>query len=426
VKNIKNMFKSSFAKSVLLVTGGTASAQLLNTILSPLITRLYLPEDYGSLTLYTSILGFLGIISSLKYEHGIAIANSDKKAINIFALSILTLFSFVGVITILLVLIRIIFSDFNIEFMYLIPLGIFTTGIYKILMQWSLRKKLFRSISKTKVTQSIFSNFTKIGFGLIHIGAIGLILGNIVGGSSGIRTLSLSLTRDNKKLFNSIKFKRIVWSARRYVRFPIFLAPSQLLNAAGVHVPVFFLSFMYGNQLIGYYGLANTIVNLPTLLIGNSVGDVFYGEAASIGKKYPEKLLKLSRKLFIRLLLLGLLPLIALVLFGPYLFSIVFGANWYEAGYYARILAFLVFARLIFMPLSRIFEVYEKQKEVLILDSLRIILVLSVFIISSLASLNSYFTVTLYSIVMSFVYFLTFVLAQKTIKDEIRHIKRNS
>ncbi|MFF2459532.1 lipopolysaccharide biosynthesis protein [Peribacillus simplex] len=416
-----NILKNSFAKSVLLVTGGTAFAQLLNIVLSPIITRIYLPEEYGVVTLYTSILGFLTIISSLKYEHGIAIAESDKKAINVLVLSIIILFIFVGIVTLILVLTeRLIRREFKFEYSYLIPIGIFATGLYKIFMQWSFRKKSFKSISKTKVTQSIFSNATKIGLGLLNFGPIGLILGNIVGGSSGVRTLSLPLTKYNRGIFKEVNKKRIMWSAKRYIKFPVFLAPSQLLNAAGVQLPIFFLTFMYGNQLVGFYGLAYTIVSLPMFLIGNSVGDVFYGEAASIGKSNPQKLMNLSRKLFRKLSFLGIFPLLILVLFGPELFSIAFGPNWYEAGAYARILAVLVFARLIFMPISRVFEVYEKQKEVLALDCIRIVLVLIVFGISMEMSLDSYWTVALYSIVMSLIYFLTFAFAQKTIRDEIK------
>lgn len=421
MKFFKKIFKGSFAKSVLWVTGGTAFAQLLNTILSPIITRIYLPEEYGVLTLYTSILGILTIIGSLKYEHGIAIANSDKKAINVLVLSIIILLGFVGIVSIVLLVIYMTYLNFNFQYAYLIPFGILATGLYKVFFQWSLRNRSFKTISKTKITQSIFSNITKIGFGALNFGAIGLILGNIVGGSAGLRTLSKSVMENERVIFKGVNKRRIIWAAKRYRKFPIYFAPSQLLNAAGVHLPIFFLTFIYGNQLIGFYGLAHTIVNLPTLLVGNSVGEVFYGEAARIGKSNPEKLMRLSKKLFRKLFFLGSFPLILLVLFGPNLFSMVFGSNWYGAGEYARILAFLVFARLIFMPISRVFEVYEKQKEVLLLDGLRIVLVLIVFIISILLSLNSYWTVAIYCLVMSIIYLLTFFLAQRFIKNEIKY-----
>ncbi|MED3736774.1 oligosaccharide flippase family protein [Virgibacillus pantothenticus] len=419
MKLFNKISNNNFTKSVLLVSGGTAFAQLLNTVLSPVISRIYLPEEYGVLTLYTSILGFLTIISSLKYEHGIAIADNDKKAINVLTLSLIILFIFVSLITLIFVLIKVINLDFNFKYSFLIPIGIFTTGLYRIFMQWSFRKKNFKSISKTKVSQSIFSNITKISLGILNFSSVGLILGNIIGGSAGIRTLSSQLRKSERNLFKSVNKKRIIWSAKRYVNFPIFLAPSQLLNAAGIHVPIFFLTFMYGNQMLGFYGLANTLVNIPTLLVGNSVGDVFYGEAANIGKKEPERLKKLSIVLFKKLLLIGIIPLIVVILFGPYFFSIVFGSNWHEAGIYARILSFMVFTRLIFMPISRVFEVYEKQKEALYLDMLRFTLVLLVFIFSILMSLNPYWTVSLYCLVMSLIYFLTFFLAQRIINKEI-------
>ncbi|HOA81738.1 MAG TPA: hypothetical protein PKK61_11865 [Defluviitaleaceae bacterium] len=168
------------------------------------------------------------------------------------------------------------------------------------------------------------------------------------------------------------------------------------------------------------YGLANSIVNLPMILIGQSVGDVFYGEAASVGRENPKRVKDLSNKLFKRLVVIGLVPLLVLLFFGPFLFSLVFGYQWYEAGVYAKILAFLVFARFIFTPISRIFSVFERQREAFVLDLFRVVLVFVAFGISSFLGFSSYGAVGLYSIAMSIVYLVTYLLAQKILNDEIK------
>ena len=88
----KNLFKSNFAKSVAIISGGTAFAQVLNALFSPIITRIYNPNEYGVLTVYSSILGIIIVIASLKYELGIPIAEDDEKAVNVMALSFFILF----------------------------------------------------------------------------------------------------------------------------------------------------------------------------------------------------------------------------------------------------------------------------------------------------------------------------------------------
>ena len=50
------MFKGQFAKNFFLIAGGTAFAQVINALMSPIITRVYSPEEYGVLTVYVSLL----------------------------------------------------------------------------------------------------------------------------------------------------------------------------------------------------------------------------------------------------------------------------------------------------------------------------------------------------------------------------------
>ncbi|WP_130805792.1 oligosaccharide flippase family protein [Senegalia massiliensis] len=422
----RKLLKNNFTKSVLMITGGTAFAQFLSIVLSPIITRIYPPEQYGVLTVYVSILGMLSIVGSLKYEWGIPIADDEEKAINTLALSIIVLLFIVSLITFAIIIFGTSFlglfdAKSLIDYKFLIPIGVFMMGLYSIFTQWALRNKNYKSISKTKFSQSISQNIIKIGLGLLKIGPIGLIIGNITGQSAGITTLASPLFRKNRELLKKINFKKIIWSAKRYKEFPMYLAPSQFLNTAGLQLPVLMITSIYGKSTIGLYGLANSIVSIPMNLIGRSIADVFYAEAASIGRTDPEQLKNLSIKLLKKLILVGIVPLITLLIFGPILFSFVFGEAWYQAGVYARILSFLVFTRLIFTPISMVFSVFEKQKQALILDVLRVGFVLFVFFIAYYFSLNSYSAIILYTISMSFIYFLTFVWAQRIINLEIEN-----
>ena len=88
---------------------------------------------------------------------------------------------------------------------------------------------------------------------------------------------------------------------------------------------IIFLSFLFGNNVTGLFGLANSIIRLPMNLISTSVAQVFYAESAKIGKKNPEKIKKISINLLKKLSIIALVPLAVLVIWGPELFAIVFG-----------------------------------------------------------------------------------------------------
>jgi len=241
---IKELFQSSFAKNAAMISGSTAFAQLLNALFSPVITRIYSPEEYGILTVYTSILGLIVIFASLKYEWGIPIAENDEKAVNVMGLGFFLLFHFV-------ILVFMVFYFFGkpiltlldarvlLNYRYLIPVGVLFGGSYSILLQWAYRKKDFKSISKTKLTQSIAGNGVKIGLGLFGVGPVGLVFGQIFKEGVGVVTLSRSFRKKDRHLLKKINKKEILWSAKRYKNFPIFSAPSQFLNSAGVQLPVF-------------------------------------------------------------------------------------------------------------------------------------------------------------------------------------------
>jgi O-antigen/teichoic acid export membrane protein len=428
MKLSKNIISSNFGRNVLTLSGGTAFVQVLGILLSPIITRLYSPEEFGILTIYTAILGTLAIIGSLKYELGIPIADNDTKAINVLTLCLIVLFIYVGIIlTVILTLgdkiLVLVSGDILIPYKYFIVLGIFLIGLYNIFSQWAFRKKSYITLTKTKVNQSLGQNITIICLGLFHCGPVGLIMGQVLAQSTGITTLARPILQLDKAMLKQVNIKEIAWCARRYAKFPLYSSFSQLLNTIGLQLPIFFITSLYGSNIVGLFGLANTMVNMPVNLIGKSVGSVFYGEAANIGRENPEALKKLSVKLFKKLILFGLIPVIPIVLFGPFLFSFVFGESWYKAGVFGRILTMLVYSRFIFLPVSRVFDVYERQKEALFLDVIRVIIVLVVFIVVKFSLIDSYWAVGLYSISMSIIYFLTFLIANRIMNDEIKKYK---
>ena len=60
--------RNRFARSVSVLVGGTAAGQIIVMAASPILTRLYSPEDFGLLSVYAGLLGILGVIASLRYQ----------------------------------------------------------------------------------------------------------------------------------------------------------------------------------------------------------------------------------------------------------------------------------------------------------------------------------------------------------------------
>ena len=414
---------SSFGKSILLVASGTVVAQVLGIIFSPIITRIYPPGQYGILTAYSSVLSILAISASLDYQKAVPISKDDDEAINVLLLSVCFLIMSVILVTILIALfgnylLDLINSDTLYSYKYLIPLGMLFLGAYDIALQWSFRNRDYRIITRTRISQSIASNINTVLFGLIGFGPIGLLLGFIIGQSAGITSLVSPLVKD-KKLLSRVSINRLKYVMKRYKNFPLYSAPSNYVYTAGNEIPVLLLTAFFGSSVIGLFGLANRIIRLPMNLIGTSVAQVFYSEVAKIGKDNPKEIKRLSVKLIKKLSIIALIPTIVLLLFGPSLFAFVFGSEWYEAGIFARILSVMVYFHFIILPLGRILEILEHQKEGLIFNIIRLGMVLAVFWGAKVLELSSYQTITLYSLSNSINFIALLVLVIRILNLEI-------
>lgn len=84
-KKVKSL--SGDKKSVLALVGGTTIAQGLNFIFSPIQTRLFTPEVFGELSVFTSITGIIGSIICLGYDQGIPLPKEDDEGFDLLKLS---------------------------------------------------------------------------------------------------------------------------------------------------------------------------------------------------------------------------------------------------------------------------------------------------------------------------------------------------
>ena len=80
--------KSKFSKNVITLITGTALAQAVPIAITPILTRLYTPEDFGVFAVYMALSSILVVLVTGRYELAIVVPQKDEDAINIVALSV--------------------------------------------------------------------------------------------------------------------------------------------------------------------------------------------------------------------------------------------------------------------------------------------------------------------------------------------------
>lgn len=359
--------KSDFAKNVVTLITGTALSQLIPIMITPLLTRMFTPEDFGVYGLYIAICSILAIVVTGRYEIAILVPEKDEDAINILALSVgLNLV----ISTILFLMIYLFKSELSIlldnsrisGWLYFIPLTTFLMGSYQSLNYWANRKSLYSQMASSRVIQTTSSSSIQLTFGsLIKLGYLGLILGQLIGQLiSSLFLLNVLLKKDRDKL-RQVNKNKVNYVASRYKDFPKFLIVSHGFNAASAQAPMILLNALFTASVSGLYMLTNRVLTSPITLISKAIGDVFR-QQASIEYAQTKQCKEVYRQTFTKLFLLSIIPFSLLFIFSEQIFSIVFGEEWAKAGLITKILVPTFFMRFISSPLSSMFMLAEVQK----------------------------------------------------------------
>ena len=149
---ISNNSKKLLGSFSILLSGSFA-AGLLNLIFYPLFSRLYTKEDFGILTALTSVVSFLCIFSTGKYEQAVIIAKDKKEALGLLAIAFSLCASFCT-ITLLLFLTGfskivswLFHSDTVGTFLWLCPFAVIGISVYNCYNEWSVRGKKYVALS---------------------------------------------------------------------------------------------------------------------------------------------------------------------------------------------------------------------------------------------------------------------------------------
>lgn len=368
---VKKIASSGFVRNVAVVVTGTAGAQAIAMAFVPIVTRLYGPETLGALGTFTALLEILLPLAALSYPIALVLPKSDRDA-SILTKASLIIAAVISVITAALLLLTKdkIISTFNLQeisqFILLIPLAMFLSVCMAITNQLAIRKKLFRLRSRALIAQSLVINITKTGLGFVTPTASALINTTIFGYLfsalilwPGVKDRKNNNAENNKKTSISILIE--------YKDFALYRTPQTLLNSFGQSLPILMLSTFFGTASVGFYALSRTVLFVPSTLLGQSVADVFYPKFSEIiqnGKNGKNILIKTC----LSLALVGAIPYLALVLLGPWIFSILFGDDWTEAGEYARWMSVWLYFVLISRPVVAAIPVLSLQGFFLIFE----------------------------------------------------------
>lgn len=398
---IFHLKRSVFVKNILVVMTGTAAAQVIGFALSPIVSRLFTPSDFGVFGTFNSIATIIGAGVTLQYTQAIMLPPKKEDALHLFYVSCLCTFMvaflcFIGSL-IFPTAINGLMKTEGIWSLSLLVLATGVSGLNQTFQAWCVRVKAFKHTSSSLVVRSLSSNGMQIGFGYLKAGAAGLIVSNIFADILATLNLANVVLRDLPSLNRDIQWNRMKKLAKEYRDFPMYSASMNIINSLSLGLPVLLLTHFYGIAIAGAYAFGMRILSVPMSFVLTALRQVLFQKAAEANND-GDPLMPLYIKITLGLFVLALFPSLIFFFWAPRLFAWVFGSQWYIAGEFARWLVLWLMFMFCNLPAVLFARIIRIQDKMFVFD-LIVLLARTIVLILGGLYLSAVYTILLFSLV---------------------------
>ena len=365
--------RRGFFQNVVVIMASSGVAQIITVGFSPLLSRLYGPDDFGFYGTFVSIAGVLGAAVTLQFSDALMLPHTEEKAAGLFwaaLVSTVAITALAGVLWLLFLpgwsgLLK--FSSMR-EWLWVVPFAALLAGVNQTLIAWCARRKAFRRAATILVGRSITANSGQAAAGVASWGGGGLIAGSLVGDAIAALGLFFWVVREDcGTLRAGARRACVVDAVREHKDFALYSAPQNLLNAISQGAPVVMLVHYFGPAIGGIYAFAIRVLQFPMNFVLSSLNQVLFQKLSEVRNQGGDLVGHFARTTC-ALLSISLVPAVAGFFFAPQLFGLAFGAKWVLAGKYARWLLVWLVPGFCNLPAALAGRILGQQRNLLLFD----------------------------------------------------------
>ncbi len=423
---IKQVYSLPFIRNTLKLSMSSVVLMFLPLLVTPILSRLYLPSDYGAWGVFSSVLSIVTAFVFLSYENTIVKSTSQKELPNLYVLCLIISLIIIGVITFIFWGGFILGYSFFVDFpsISLLVIVLLTTALYNLNTNLANNQKKYSIMAVSNVINGLIQAGSRIILGLFPFIAYGLIVGNAISHIFGVFFLFICLRGVfNKAFFQTVNFKEVKRLAVKYKKFPFYDAPARFIEFTVGNFALIILSFFWSHEDIGCFSMVVQFVLMPISIIGSAMGNVYYREIseATTEVEVSSVTIKAAKITFA----LSCLPLLFLALGGDQLLVYFLGARWSNVAPMSLCMCVFSVPVILSEPLLAIFRALDKQEDRFKLNVMCLILSLGGLIISAIITGNIYISVIIYATLYGFVRYLMYLrelqIAGVFLKDISHH-----
>ncbi|PKP01635.1 MAG: hypothetical protein CVU11_14645 [Bacteroidetes bacterium HGW-Bacteroidetes-6] len=408
VKKLREkMNRYDFLKNVVVLLSGSSVALLIPVLMTPILTRLFTPDDFGVWGTFYAIVGIFSVIANGRYELALLLPKGDREAFNLFSGSLLIAF-FLSVALIIPVVFWGQQASEALEmpalapWLWLVPIAVFTNGIIQAANYWHNRSKRFGVLSVGRVVQSFSTAAINLGIGEFSYFSGGMIVASVIG--QIFLSFHYMLKIRIRRLMKLVSFDQIGKVLVKYKAFPVKSGAGIFLNILKEQAPIFFLGIYFDVAIVGFYSLVIRLFNVPLSLVAGSIGQVYYQKAVEM-KNNGRSVFDLYKKTTLRMILAILIPVAAVMIWGDQIFGVVFGSDWTEAGKILVIFTVYYAVRFVVSSQSSLLLVFQRLNIEVLFNFTALLLQIASLVVGGLQH-DYYLSLYLMSISGTFIYAL--------------------
>ena len=362
--------------TVTLLMGG-ALAQLVPLLLGPVLARLFTPQAFGVFTTFSTVAATVAVVACGRYEFALPMARDEDEAAVLLALCVR-----IGLLVLVLSvpLAALLNMTGHLPLPWLLPLAVAAAGALQLLILWSNRAQRFRALAISRVLQYGGAALLQVALGVALWGAArqpagaeaawALVIAPVISGVLAALVLVQPAPAGGWRALLPARAHPGMQQAMRQVAvkfrdFPLLNTPHAFLGALQDALAVAMLVAFSGHAAAGFWGLGLRYLKAPATLVGSAVSQALYPRLEGA---QPADAQRAVRQIMALLGVVALGLMLVLMVAGPWLFRLVFGAAWQEAGELARALAPYIAVHFVAAPLAVVTMAWKAQRWALLLS----------------------------------------------------------
>ena len=381
---MNSRFRSNFFK----IAKANVLAQLLPLLAAPVLTRLYTPDDFAALALFSAAASLLLAFSSWRFDWSVPNTSSETLAASLLLSGFVALLFFSSITFIVLwnwAEQWSFWKGFDVlgPLLLFLPVIILGGGFHELMRCWYVRQAELSKVASVRIVQSFTGTGLNIIGGYAGLGAWGLIGSFVTSAWVGMGLL-VSGTQSLKRSFARLSLNRIKVGIARYWWESTASTMVAVVNVASLAVIPLLLVQYYSAKEVGWYALMYRLAITPIGLLTSALSQSFWAEAAQLVRTDIVKLKNLFLK-STKLLMLAAIPVVLLCVSGPLFVGPVLGkSQWAGAGDILMALAPMLVGMIVVQPLTHL-VVHKKQIWKLYLDAIKLAAIILLIVLFSKA-----------------------------------------